>query len=192
MTKLSHLGIRQPLNAAHQALMTPDACAFLAELAREFTARVSQLLQARQQRQAKLDAGERLDFLKDTQIVREGDWRVAPIPAALQRRHVEITGPVSRKMIINALNSGADMFMADFEDSSAPTFANMLDGQVNLRDAVRGDIRFVDDARNKTYELATQVATLLVRPRGWHLPEANLEVDGKAIPAGLVDFGLFF
>jgi malate synthase len=153
---------------------------------------VQTLLTARRSRQAKLAKGASLDFLVETQSVRDGDWQVADIPSALRRRHVEITGPVSRKMIINALNSGADIFMADFEDSSAPTFSNMLDGQVNLRDAVSGEIRFVDEARSKHYELREAPATLMVRPRGLHLSEANLRVDDRPIPASLVDFGLYF
>lgn len=142
--------------------------------------------------QARLDGGGRLEFLPETRAIRTGDWGVAPIPPDLRRRHVEITGPVDRKMVINALNSGADVFMADFEDATAPTFAQVMSGQVNLRDAVQRTIAYVDQARGRTYELGSQVATLMVRPRGWHLVERHIEVDGEPVPAGLVDFGLFF
>ena len=192
MTTQAALEIRHPLRPEHEGILSPEARAFLVELGREFGPRVSALLDARKQRQAQLDGGARLDFLPATREIRESDWTVAELPPALLRRHVEITGPVSRKMIINALNSGADMFMADFEDSSAPSFENMLDGQVNLRDAVRGDIRFVDERRGKTYELNASPAVLLVRPRGWHLPEAHLTLDGTPLPGSLVDFGLYF
>ena len=192
VTKLAEIEIRSPLSPAHEAILNPAAQAFLVEMGREFGTRVAALLAARKERQAELDAGATLDFLPETRKIREGDWTVAELPPALLRRHVEITGPVSRKMIINALNSGADMFMADFEDSSAPTFENMLDGQVNLRDAVRGEIRFEDERSGKTYELNENPAVLLVRPRGWHLPEAHLTVNGEALPGALVDFGLYF
>ncbi len=172
-------------------VLTPDALSFLAALHRRFDGRRKALLSARQARQARLDAGELPAFLPETASIRAAEWRVAPIPFAdFQDRRVEITGPVERKMMINALNSGATTFMADFEDSSSPSWANNIDGQVNLRDAHRGTIRLETEA--KTYELGPSPATLLVRPRGWHLPERHLLVDGEAISGSLFDFGLYF
>jgi len=173
-------------------VLTPEALAFVAELTRAFRPRVvDELLERRRTAQADRDAGARLDFLGETRPVREGDWRIATLPQDLLQRTVEITGPVDRKMIINALNSGADVFMADFEDSSAPTWEGMVLGQVHLRDAVRRTIGFEDAARGKTYELGPDPAVLMVRPRGWHLPEAHVEVDGRPVPGGLFDFGLY-
>ena len=192
VTDAPRLEIRARLNDVQAEILSPEAQTFLAGLAREFSPRVQAVLAARKAFQAELDGGKALDFLPETAEVRAGEWKVAEIPAALRKRHVEITGPVDRKMIINALNSGADMFMADFEDSSSPTFANMIDGQVNLRDAVRGTISFRDEARGKDYALASTTATLLVRARGWHLLEKHILVDGQPVPGGLVDFGLFF
>ena len=174
----------------HEDLLTPDALAFLAQLHRLANDRRVQLLAARRKRQARYDAGELPNFRADTAAIREGEWRVAPIPAALTDRRVEITGPVERKMIINALNSGAKVFMADFEDSSAPSLHNQLDGQVNLRDAVRGTIEFTSP-EGKTYRLNENPAVLVVRPRGWHLPERHITVDGEPMAGALVDFGLF-
>ncbi|MFQ5718008.1 MAG: malate synthase A [Acidobacteriota bacterium] len=173
-------------------VLTDAALGFVAGLARTYGERVNELLARRRRRQAARDGGELPHFLPDTAAVREGDWTVAPLPADLQDRRVEITGPVDRKMIINALNSGAKVFMADFEDSCAPTWSNLIEGQANLRDAVARTIRFVDPVRGKTYELADETATLLVRPRGWHLFERHVEVDGRPMPAGLFDFGLYF
>jgi malate synthase len=185
----------EPLLVAHAAdpaddVLTPAALAFVGELVRAFRPRLLELLARRQERQARFDAGERPRFLPETADVREGDWQVAPLPADLLDRRVEITGPVDRKMIINGLNSGARVFMADFEDSNAPTWSNVVDGQRNLRDAVAGTIRL--DTGAKTYTLGATTATLMVRPRGLHLVEAHLQQDGKAVPAALVDFGLFF
>jgi len=137
------------------------------------------------------DAGELPDFLPETQAIRTGDWKVADTPADLQKRHVEITGPTERKMMINALNSGADVFMADCEDALSPTWFNAVQGQINLRDAVRGEIRLVDEAKGKTYELGEDLATLLVRPRGWHLVEKHVLVDGEPMSASLFDAGLY-
>jgi len=171
-------------------LLDAEAQTFVAHLVRTFRARVDELLVARRERQARLDQGGRLDFLPETKAIREGDWNVAPIAPALADRRVEITGPVDRKMIINALNSGAKVFMADFEDANSPTLQNALEGQVNLRDAVAGTIRL--ESKGKVYELGPNPATLVVRPRGWHLFEKHLEVDGQPAPAGLVDFGLYF
>ena len=173
-------------------LLTPKALSFVAELARLYTGRVEALLAQRSARQARYDAGERPDFLESTRRVREREWKVAHLPEDLLDRRVEITGPPERKMIINALNSGANCFMADFEDSSAPTWSNMLDGQLHLFDAIRRQIDFTDEARGKEYRLNEDLATLLVRPRGWHLWEKHVTVDGNPVPAGIFDFGLYF
>jgi malate synthase len=174
----------------YEDILTPDALAFLARLHRLVEPRRQQLLQARRQRQARYDAGVLPDFRVDTKAIRESNWTVAPIPAALQDRRVEITGPVERKMIINALNSGAKVFMADFEDSSAPSFANQLDGQINLRDAVNGTLTF-RSPEGKDYRIGANPAVLVIRPRGWHLPERHVTVDGETMAGALVDFGLF-
>ncbi len=170
-------------------VLTSEAVAFLAELHRRFDGRRLELLKAREERQARFDAGERPDFLPETKEIREGDWRVDPIPAELRDRRVEITGPVDRKMIINALNSGASCFMADFEDATSPTFANVVEGQANLMDYWAG--RLSHEANGKRYELKPDPAVLIVRPRGWHLPEAHLEVDGRPMSGALFDFGLY-
>ena len=170
-------------------ILTADALEFVARLHREFDATRRELLAARMERQQELDAGGTLDFRPDSKGVRDGDWTIAPEPEALQNRRVEITGPTSRKMVINALNSGASGFMADFEDSNSPTWTNMIGGQVNLADAVRGTIEHEEDG--KQYTLDDEVATLLVRPRGWHLVERHLIVDGEPVAGGLVDFGLY-
>ncbi|MFO0980250.1 MAG: malate synthase A [Planctomycetota bacterium] len=183
--------VRAPAHPAAETVLTRDALAFVARLAAEFRGRVDELLAGRRERQAQFDRGVRPAFLAETAAVRESPWRVAPIPADLLDRRVEITGPVDRKMIINALNSGANVFMADFEDSNCPTWDNVLAGQLNLREAVRGSIRHRDAASGKTYALADRTATLMVRPRGWHLPERHVELDGRPIPAALLDFGLF-
>jgi malate synthase len=174
----------------YEDILTPEALAFLARLHRYAEPRRQQLLKARIQRQARYDAGALPDFRADTKAIRESDWTVAPIPAALQDRRVEITGPVERKMIINALNSGAKVFMADFEDSSAPSFANQLDGQVNLRDAVNGTLEY-RSPEGRDYRVGADPAVLVVRPRGWHLPERHVSVDGETMAGALVDFGLF-
>lgn len=176
--------------AGYEHILTPDALAFLARLHRFAEPRRQQLLHARRQRQARYDAGALPDFRPDTKAIRESDWTVAPIPAALQDRRVEITGPVERKMIINALNSGAKVFMADFEDSSAPSFANQLDGQINLRDAVDGTLEY-RSPEGKEYRVGSDPAVLVVRPRGWHLPERHVSVDGQTMAGALVDFGLY-
>lgn len=173
-------------------VLTPDALRFLAFLHTNFEARRQALLGARVTRQARIDAGELPDFLPETRYIREGDWRVGPIPADLADRRVEITGPVDRKMVINALNSGAKCYMADFEDSTSPTWFNLVDGQANLIDAVRKTISFTHPSTGKTYALKPQVATLLVRPRGWHLDEAHVLVNNEVMSGSLFDFGLFF
>ncbi len=170
-------------------VLTPQAVDFVAGLHRRFRARRAELLDARVERQARFDAGERPGFLADTAEVRAGDWQVPEAPKALADRRVEITGPVDRKMMINAMNSGAKVFMADFEDANAPTWDNVITGQLNLMDAVRGTIELVTP--EKSYRLADETATLVVRPRGWHLPEKHLLVDGEPISASLFDFGLY-
>src|SRR5262249_10206470 len=145
----------------------------------------------RQELQARLDAGESLDFLSETKHIRDRDWTCASVPADLRDRRVEITGPTDRKMVINALNSGAKMFMADFEDANSPTWHNMIEGHVNLRDAVRGTIKF-RSPEGKEYKLKDNLAVLIVRPRGWHLVEKHMLVDGNPVAGGLFDFGLYF
>jgi len=180
-----------PITPEVAAILTAEALGLLATLHREFNERRIQLLHRRVERQDALDAGARYDFLPETREIRESEWSVAPIPPDLQDRRVEITGPVERKMIINALNSGARVFMADFEDANAPTWENCVQGQVNLRDAVRRAISF-SSPEGKGYQLNEKTATLLVRPRGWHLVEKHLEVDGTPISGSLFDFGLYF
>jgi malate synthase len=172
-------------------ILIPDALAFVAKLQREFGARRLECLKRRQRRQAALDRGESLDFLPETKHIRDGDWTCASIPADLRDRRVEITGPTDRKMVINAFNSGAKMFMADFEDANSPTWRNMIEGQINLRDAIRRTIKFTSP-EGKDYKLKDNLAVLLVRPRGWHLVEKHLLVDGEPISGGLFDFGLYF
>jgi malate synthase len=172
-------------------VLTPGALAFVAELARRFEPRRRELMARRAARQSEFDAGKTPDFLAETAPVREGSWTVAPQPKDLQDRRVEITGPTDRKMIINALNSGANVFMADFEDSNCPTWANMVEGQINLCDAVRRTISF-ESPEGKKYTLNEKTATLMVRPRGWHLLERHLKVDGEPVAAAFFDFGLFF
>ena len=170
-------------------ILTPEALTFIANLHSTFNATREQLLERRATRQAELDAGEAPDFLPETADVRNGDWQVASTPADLQRRWVEITGPVDRKMMINAFNSGAQVFMADFEDALSPTWKNVIEGQKNLTEAVRRTLALETEA--KAYRLNDEIATLLVRPRGWHLTEKHVEVDGRPISASLFDFGLF-
>ena len=172
------------------AVLTPDAVEFLTRIQRRFGPRREELLAGRRERAQRLRDGELPDFLAETEEIRDADWRVAPVPAELQDRRVEITGPVDRKMVINALNSGARMFMADFEDSNSPTWQNCIEGQVNLTDALERTISL--DTGEKQYALNDEVATLLVRPRGWHLDERHFEVDGAPISASLFDFGLYF
>jgi malate synthase len=172
-------------------VLTHDALVFVAKLQREFGARRDQALQRRKDRQRRFDAGEMPDFLAETKRIRESDWACAPIPKDLQDRRVEITGPTDRKMVINALNSGAKMFMADFEDANSPTWRNMVEGQINLRDAIRRTITF-RSPEGKEYKLNAQTAVLLVRPRGWHLDDKHVLVDGRPVSGALFDFGLYF
>jgi malate synthase len=180
-----------PQVQAADKVLTPGALRFLAQLARRFAAPREQLLRQRAVVQAKLDDGWSPDFLPETEAIRRGDWKVAPVPADLQDRRVEITGPVDRKMVINALNSGARMYMADFEDAHSPTWDATLQGQLNLQDAIRGTIDYTGPD-SKRYTLGPNRATLLVRPRGWHLVEKHVRVDGEPVSASLFDFGLFF
>jgi malate synthase len=186
----SALEILGDMPACHAQVLTPPAQAFIASLARRFAPQVRALLAAREQRQSRIDAGELPDFLPQTRAIREGDWRVAPIPADLLDRRVEITGPTERKMIINALNSGAKVFMADCEDSLSPGWDNVIGGQANLRDAVRRTIAFTSP-EGKHYRLNPVTAVLIVRPRGWHLYEKHVLLGGEAIPGALLDFGLY-
>jgi malate synthase len=172
-------------------ILTPEAMAFAVKLQRAFGARRDALLAARATRQADFDAGKLPDFLAETRSVREGDWQCSPVRDDIQDRRVEITGPVDRKMVINALNSGANVFMADFEDANTPRWDNNMQGHINLRDAVRRRIDYVSP-EGKAYELDEKVATLFVRPRGWHLPEKHVKVDGQAVSGGIFDFALYF
>jgi malate synthase len=189
---LSGVAVAPLPDSAFQQILTDEALAFLAELERTFGPERLRLLEARKERQKRLDAGEKPDFLKETARIRAGDWKVAPLPKDLLDRRIEITGPVDRKMVINALNSGASCYMADFEDSTTPTWANQLDGQRNLMDAVRRQIAFDDRGSGKAYRLNEKTAVLLVRPRGWHLPEKHVVVDGRPMSGSLFDFGLYF
>ena len=188
------LGIRivGPDADGSASVLSPACLAFVEELVRRFGPRVERLLAERRVMQSRYDAGERPCFRPETKAIREGAWTVAPIPHDLQDRRVEITGPVDRKMIINALNSGASVFMADFEDSCSPTWDNVVGGQRNVMDAVRGTIAFDDPQTGRSYRLAEKTAVLMVRPRGWHLVEKHVEVDGRPVPASLFDFGVFF
>jgi malate synthase len=188
---LSGLEILGPLSPEHSEILNADSAAFLAGLFRKFGARRQELLALRTARQAELDQGILPDFLPSTASVRQGAWKVAQAPADLLDRRTEITGPVDRKMVINALNSGAKVFMADFEDATSPTWGNLLDGHVNLRDAVRRSISFTSP-EGKAYKLNDRTATLLVRPRGWHLPEKHVQLDGQPVSGSLFDFGLYF
>ena len=173
------------------AILSRDALALLSALHQRFDARRLELLAARARRQLELDAGILPAFLAETAAVRASDWRIAPLPGDLQDRRVEITGPVDRKMIINALNAPVQAFMADFEDSSSPTWDNMIAGQINLRDAINRNISFADADSGRVYRLNDRVATLIVRPRGWHLPEKHVRIDGQPVSASLFDFAIF-
>ncbi len=188
--KAEGIDVRGPVTDEFAEILTPEALRFAATLARAHNDRRLQLLKRRMERQAEFNAGKLPDFLPETKQVRESDWTIAPIPGDLQDRRVEITGPVDRKMVINALNSGAKVFMADFEDSHSPTWDGTIQGQINLRDAVNRTITF--GTAEKSYKLNDTVATLLVRPRGWHLEEKHVYIDGKPAPGGIFDFALFF
>jgi malate synthase len=180
------------INPDFEKVLTKEAIAFVADLQRRFNLRREELLAARVERQKRLDAGEKPDFLPETVKIRESDWTVAPLPQDILDRRVEITGPVDRKMIINALNCGANVFMADFEDASTPTWTNMVDGQFNLASAVHREIDYVDPQSGREYRLNDEIAVLFVRPRGWHLPEKHMTVDGVPMSGSLFDFGLYF
>ncbi|MBE3552071.1 MAG: malate synthase A [Kyrpidia tusciae] len=184
--------VTAPVDESYREILTPEALEFVADLHRQFNGRRQALLAERQKRQAAIDGGQMPDFPAETAELRQADWTVAPIPADLLDRRVEITGPAGdRKMVINALNSGAKTFMADFEDANSPTWENTVGGQINLRDAVRRTIRYVSP-EGKRYELKDRTAVLIVRPRGWHLPEKHVLVDGEPISGALFDFGLYF
>ncbi|MFZ1770125.1 MAG: malate synthase A [Caldilinea sp.] len=192
MTQTTPAGVKivGPLSPAALEVLTPDALAFVAALHRQFNPRRVELLAARTERQKRFDAGELPGFLPETAAIRSAEWQVAPAPADLNDRRVEITGPTERKMMINALNSGAKVFMADFEDALSPTWENVIQGQINCSDAVRGVIAF-ENPDGKRYTLNETVATLLIRPRGWHLVEKHVLVDGEPISGSLFDFGLY-
>lgn len=189
--ELEPVQVAAPVTEADRSILTPEAVRFLRDLSRNFEPRRQELLARRRERQQEIDRGQMPQFLPQTAWIRDSEWVAAPIPADLQDRRVEITGPVDRKMIINALNSGASVFMADFEDSNSPTWRNNLDGQFNLRDAVNGTIDYTSP-EGKRYQLGARTAVLMVRPRGWHLDEKHFLVDGKPISGGLFDFGLYF
>jgi malate synthase len=185
------LQINAPVTDAQATILTKDAREFVARLATEFEPRRQELLARRKVRQAEIDAGKFPDFLPETAAIREREWTVAPIPSDLQDRRVEITGPVDRKMVINALNCGANVFMADFEDANSPTWHNNVDGQINVRDAINRTIDY-SSPEGKKYKLNEKIATLMVRPRGWHLNEKHVLIGGKPIAGSLFDFGLYF
>jgi malate synthase len=192
MTLLPNDAADSPTQTQIEAgILTADARAFLLKLAARFEPRRQELLARRQTVQQEIDHGKLPDFLPETAKIRQSEWKVAPIPKDLLDRRVEITGPVDRKMIINALNSGANVYMADFEDSNTPTWSNNIEGQQNLKDAIRGTIRY-ESPEGKQYRLGSKLATLLVRPRGWHLDEKHFLVEGKPISGALFDFGVFF
>ena len=190
IAKTEDVMIEVPVSPEYAEILTPEAIAFVVALHLKFNTRRLELLARRADRQVRIDAGERPDFLPETAAIRAANWTVAPIPADLTDRRTEITGPVDRKMIINALNSPASMFMADLEDSNSPTWDNVVGGQINLRDAVRGDISLTSP-EGKSYKLAKKTAVLLVRPRGWHLLERHFMVGGEQVSGSLFDFGLY-
>ncbi len=185
----SGIVVEAPITPDFAAILTPEAMALVAKLHRAFEPRRQQLLAARAERARRLDAGERPDFLPETRAVREGDWKIAALPKALERRRVEITGPVEAKMVINAFNSGADSYMTDFEDSNSPSWDNQIQGQINLKRAIRRELTL--EQGGKRYTLNEQIATLQVRPRGWHLDEKHVRIDGQRVHGGIFDFALF-
>ncbi len=187
---LPGIDVRGALSPGFEHILTPEALEFVAALHREFEPRRQELLAYRAERQRRFNAGEMPDFLPETASVRSAEWTIAPLPADLLDRRVEITGPTDRKMVINALNSGASTFMADFEDANCPTWANMIEGQINLRDAVRRTIEL--EQGGKSYRLGDRTAVLIPRPRGWHLDEKHVVVDGRPVSGAILDFGLYF
>ncbi len=190
MNRPSDIVIKAPVSKKFEEILTPGALEFVAALGREFDDRRRELLDRRMKVQADIDRGKFPDFLEETRQIREGNWKAAPIPTDLLDRRVEITGPVDRKMAINALNSGASVYMADFEDSHSPTWEGTIQGQINVRDAVNGTISYVSP-KGKEYRLGDKLAVLMVRPRGWHLVEKHMLVDGKPVSGSLFDFGLY-
>ncbi len=188
---LSGVEFHAPITDSYAEILTPEAVAFAVDLHRTFNQRRKDLLTARHERQKRIDAGEKPDFLAATKSVRDADWTVAPLPGDILDRRVEITGPVDRKMIINALNSGSKVFMADFEDSNTPTWSNLIEGHINLRDAIRRTITFSDPATGKQYKLNEKSAVLFIRARGWHLEERHVLVDGEPMSGSIFDFGLY-
>jgi malate synthase len=190
MTTHSRLELNAPIERGFEEVLTPDALEFVAELQGRFGPVRDELLRRRAERRARLADGELLNYLPETREVRAADWTVEPVPSDMRQRWVEITGPTERKMTINALNSGADGFMADFEDANAPTWRNMVEGHINLRDAIEGTITY-EGSDGRHYELGENPATLLVRPRGWHLPERHVLVDGEPVAGAFFDFGLY-
>ncbi|MDO8786969.1 MAG: malate synthase A [Sulfuritalea sp.] len=182
--------VNAPITAEYARILTPQALALVAKLHRAFEPRRQELLKARVARQARIDAGDMPDFLPETKHIRDSDWKIAPLPKALERRRTEITGPVEAKMIINAYNSGADSYMSDFEDSNSPKWDNLIQGQINLYQAIRRELSFRNEA-GKEYKLSDQIATLQVRPRGWHLDEKHVLIDGQRVSGGVFDFALF-
>jgi len=189
LTLPAGMEINAPMRPGFEAVLSLPALELVAKLHRAFEPRRQQLLAARVERSKRLDAGERPDFLVETKAIREGDWKVAPVPPALQCRRVEITGPVEAKMVINAFNSGADSYMTDFEDSNSPLWTNQIQGQINLSQAIRRTLTL--ESNGKTYKLNDKIATLQVRPRGWHLDEKHVLVDGQRVSGGIFDFALF-
>src|SRR5215475_7578935 len=180
-----------PISEPFGQILTPEALAFVAKLHRNFNGKRKELLEHREERQAQIDRGQYPDFLPETAAIRQADWKIAPIPADLLDRRVEITGPTDRKMVINALNSGANVYMADFEDANAPTWDNNLEGQLNLKDRWAGSLAFTDSESGKAYALDRRPAVLIVRPRGWHLIEQHVSVDGAPLSGALFDFALY-
>ncbi len=191
-TVTSSIKIKGIENESTKQILSAEALRFVSSLHRQFNQRRLELLHFRQERQRQLDVGGTLDFLEETKSIRESTWEIAPLPEDLQDRRVEITGPVSRKMVINALNSGAKLFMACFEDATSPTWENMIDGQVNLFDAIRKTISYSQSSNGKVYRLNDKVATLIVRPRGLHMEERHIEIDGEPVAGSFFDFGLYF
>lgn len=187
-----NVSIKNTVTPEMETILTPEALSFIEKLHVNFDERRRSLLERRQIRQQEIDAGKPLDFLPETKHIRESEWTIAPLPDDMKDRRVEITGPTNRKMLINALNSGAKMFMADLEDATAPNWFNVIDGQINLRDAVRRTISFEAPGTGRKYSLNEETAVLMVRPRGWHLSEKNIEIEGRAVSGSLVDFGLYF
>ena len=187
----NNIKIIPTLSSEEQQILNPKTLALIELLHTKFNPRRLELLAKRKHRQDEIDDGKKPDFLEDTKSIRDGDWEVAPLPSDLQDRRVEITGPVDRKMVINALNAPVKTFMADFEDSCSPTWSNIVQGQINLRDAINGTIEFIRDSDQKRYSLNENTATLIVRPRGWHLNEKHILINGEEVSGSLFDFALY-